>query len=45
MMYEITRTGFTGQVQKKVNQDNFFIYKNFNNIPDSMFIGVWYPNI
>ena len=40
-MYEVTRTGFTGQEQKKVNQDSYFIYKNFNNVSDSFFVAVW----
>jgi len=40
MLPELPSTGFTGQEPKKMNQDNFFIYKNFNNIPESLFVGV-----
>ncbi len=41
MIYELTRTGFNGMEQKKMNQDNYFIYKNFNNNHSSFFVGVW----
>jgi len=40
-MFDITKTGFSGAgMQKKVNQDNFFIFKNFNNNPNSIYFGV-----
>ena len=41
-MHDLTKTGFDGNVVKKNNQDNFFIYSNFLGIPDSYYIGVWY---
>jgi hypothetical protein len=41
-MFDITKTGYAGPGQKKTNQDNFFIHKNFNNNPNSIFMGVWY---
>ncbi len=40
-MHDFTRTGFSGYGVKKVNQDNFFIYKNFLGNPNYMFLGVW----
>ena len=40
-MSDITKTGYAGPGQKKTNQDNFFIHKNFNNNPNSIFFGVW----
>lgn len=41
IMHDITRTGYSGPGVKKFNQDNFFIYKNFNNNPNSIYFGVW----
>ena len=35
-IHDITKTGFSGTETKKVNQDNFFIYKNFNSNPNSI---------
>ena len=40
-IHDITKTGFSGTGVKKVNQDNFFIYKNFNSNPNSIYFGVW----
>ena len=40
-MSEITKVGFSGQSNKKHNQDNFFIYKNFNNDPNAIYMSVW----
>ena len=37
----ITQTGFSGTEIKKVNQDNFFIFKDFNCNPNSIYFGVW----
>jgi len=39
-MYEDSKIGFSGAGVKKVNQDNFFIHKNFNNISDNIFMSV-----
>ena len=41
-MHDITKKGYSGEGVKKINQDNFFIYKNFNNNPNSIYFGVWY---
>lgn len=37
---ELSKIGFSGPGVKKVNQDNFFIFKNFNDDPNSLFIAV-----
>jgi len=39
-MHDITKKGYSGEGVKKINQDNFFIYKNFNNNPNSIYFGV-----
>ena len=36
----ICKKGFAGPGVKKTNQDNFFIYKNFLDSPDHIFLGV-----
>ena len=36
----ICKKGFEGPGVKKTNQDNFFIYKNFLDSPDHIFLGV-----
>ena len=36
----ICKKGFAGPGVKKINQDNFFIYKNFLDNPDNIFLGV-----
>jgi len=36
----ICKKGFAGPGVKKTNQDNFFIYKNFIDNPDHIFLGV-----
>ena len=36
----ICKKGFAGPGVKKTNQDNFFIYKNFIDSPDHIFLGV-----
>jgi hypothetical protein len=40
-MNDISKIGFSGQNNKKVNQDNFFIYKNFCNDPHAIYMAVW----
>ena len=40
-MHEFTKTGYGGQDEKKVNQDNYFVFTNFCNKYDNMFLGVW----
>ena len=39
-MESICKIGFAGPGVKKLNQDNFFIYKNFLDLPDNIFLGV-----
>ena len=39
-MESICKKGFAGPGVKKTNQDNFFIYKNFLESPDNVFLGV-----
>lgn len=39
-MHDLSKTGLAGD-EKKVNQDNYFIFKNFNNDFENIFMGVW----
>ena len=39
-MDSISQKGYTGEDVEKINQDNFFIYKNFMNNPNYIFMGV-----
>ena len=36
----LTKKGYSGKGIKKINQDNYFIYKNFSHNPDNIFLGV-----
>jgi serine/threonine protein phosphatase PrpC len=36
----LTKKGYSGKGIKKINQDNYFIYKNFTHNPDNIFLGV-----
>jgi hypothetical protein len=40
-IYELSKIGFSGYGVKKINQDNYFIFKNFNDDPTSLFMAVW----
>lgn len=40
-MSDITKIGFSGQSNKKVNQDAFFIHKNFSNDSNCTYMAVW----
>ena len=40
-MSEITKVGFSGQSNKKHNQDIYFINKNFYNDPNAIYMAVW----
>ena len=40
ILESICKKGFAGPGIKKTNQDNFFIYNNFNNNPNYVFMGV-----
>ena len=35
------KKGYSGTGVKKTNQDNFFIYNNFNNNSNYIFVGVY----
>ena len=39
-MQSLCKKGFAGPGIKKTNQDNFFIYNNFNNNPNYIYMGV-----
>lgn len=39
-VYEISRIGYQGPGVKKHNQDNYFIFENFLNNPDSIYLAV-----
>ena len=39
-MYEISKVGYSGPGVKKINQDNTFIFKNFMNDPNNIYLGV-----
>lgn len=39
-MHDLSKTGLAGD-EKKVNQDNYFIFKNFSNDFENIFMGVW----
>ncbi len=36
----LSKKGYSGKGIKKINQDNYFIYKNFTHNPDNIFLGV-----
>lgn len=40
-IHEFTKVGYSGPGVKKVNQDNFFVYRNFNGSPNNIFMSVW----
>lgn len=40
-MHEFSKTGYAGEDEKKVNQDNYFVFRNFLNIWENMFMAVW----
>ena len=40
VLESICKKGFAGPGVKKTNQDNFFIYNNFNNNPDYIYMGI-----
>ena len=39
-MHEFTKTGYAGEDEKKVNQDNYFVFHNFLNSVKNIFMGV-----
>lgn len=39
-MHDLSKTGLSGE-EKKINQDNYFIFKNFSNHIDYIYMGVW----
>lgn len=40
-MHEFSKTGYAGEDEKKVNQDNYFVFRNFVNSSENMFMAVW----
>ena len=38
---EISQIGYSGPGVKKINQDNTFVFDNFNNNPLHIYLGVW----
>ena len=39
-MHEFTKTGYAGEDEKKINQDNYFVFHNFSNSSKNIFMGV-----
>ena len=39
-MHEFTKTGYAGEDEKKINQDNYFVFHNFSNSVKNIFMGV-----
>jgi serine/threonine protein phosphatase PrpC len=39
-MHEFSKTGYAGEDEKKVNQDNYFVFRNFVNNVDYIFMAV-----
>lgn len=39
-MHDMSKTGKNGE-EIKINQDSYFIFKNFNNDYKKMYMGVW----
>ncbi len=37
----LSRVGYSGEGVKKVNQDIYFLYENFNDNPNDSYMGVW----
>ena len=40
-MFEMSKIGYAGESKKKINQDNYFVFRNFNNNEKSIYLGVW----
>lgn len=40
-MHDLSKTGYAGEEEKKVNQDIFFNFRNFSNNDKYYFMGVW----
>lgn len=39
-IHEFSRVGYSGS-SKKVNQDNYFVYRNIGGNQNHIFLGVW----
>ena len=39
-MHEFSKTGYAGEDEKKVNQDNYFVFRNFVNNVNYIFMAV-----
>ena len=40
-IHEFSKVGFNGFGNKKVNQDNYFVFKNFVGNSSHYYMGVW----
>ena len=40
-MHEFSKTGYAGEDEKKINQDNYFVFHNFVNSSENIFMAVW----
>ncbi len=41
LIHEFSKVGFNGYGNKKVNQDNYFVFKNFVGNPNHYYMAVW----
>lgn len=41
MIHEYSKVGYSGYGVKKVNQDNYFVFKNFVSNPNHIYMAVW----
>jgi hypothetical protein len=41
LIHEFSKVGYQGYGNKKVNQDNYFVYKNFAGNPNHYYMSVW----
>ena len=39
-MHEFSKTGYAGEDEKKINQDNYFVFRNFMNDVNYIFMAV-----
>ena len=41
LIHEFSKVGYNGYGNKKINQDNYFVYKNFVGNPNHYYMAVW----
>jgi hypothetical protein len=41
LIHEFSKVGYNGYGNKKVNQDNYFVFKNFVGNPHHYYMAVW----